>query len=211
MKNKKYERFFGGLYRRNEIFLWLSAGIFFASVFIGYIFSGALDQILGSILGGLKKKITEGKVQLNTLSLFTNNLLVALAIYAGGVTIGIGTAYFLIWNGAFFGYAASQYPPLSNFLILTVPHGIFEIAGIIISGAAGFRLASAVFHILDNITKIKSDISLKDQLNYILELNSDELKESVVLFAIAAGLLLLAAFIEANLTIIFANYIKGLI
>ncbi len=208
MENKKYDRFFGGLYRRNEKLLLLSAGIFFGSVFIGYIFSGALDQILGSVLSGLKKKVTEGEIKLTTVSIFTNNFLVALSIYAGGVTVGLGTIFLLISQGTFLGYAASQYP-LSNFLILTVPHGIFEITGIIIAGAAGFRLASSVIHILINITKIKSDISVRNQLNYILELNSDELKESLVLFAIATVLILLAAIIEANFTIAWANYIRG--
>lgn len=207
MDNKRYDRFFGGLYQRNEIFILLSAGIFFASMFIGYIFSGALDQILGGVLKGLEKKVTEGELEINTISLFLNNIKVAIFVYVG---MGVFTAIFLIVNGAFIGYAASQYP-LSDFLILTIPHGIFEITGIIIAGAAGFRLASAVIHIIMDIIQIKSDISLRNQLNYILELNSDELKESLALFAIAAGLILLAAFIEANFTITWAIYIKSLL
>jgi stage II sporulation protein M len=205
MDNKRYNRFFGGLYRRNENFILLSAVIFFASMFIGYIFSGALEQILGGVLKGLEKKVTEGELEINTISLFLNNIKVAIFIYVG---MGVFTAIFLISNGAFIGYAASQYP-LGDFLILTIPHGIFEIAGIIVAGAAGFRLASSVIHILTDIIQIKSDISIRNQLNYILELNSDELKESLVLFAIAVGLILLAAFIEANLTLVWAKYIRS--
>ncbi len=210
LKKDKYDGFFGGLYKRNETFLMLSTMIFLVSMFAGYAFSGALDQVLGSLLGDLKRRITEGNLKLTTSSIFENNLKVAFYIYGGGLILGLITVGYLIVNGAFLGYAAAKYP-LGDFVIFTIPHGIPEIIGIIISGAAGFRLASCVLHILKDITHIKSDISFVGQLKYVLEIHSDEFVESLKLFGIAVVFLIIAAFIEANLSIPWGRYIQSVL
>lgn len=210
MEKDRHSGFFGGLYRRNESFLAISAGIFLGSLIVGYLFSGFLDTILGPQLQNLQKQASEGIVRLETLSLFEHNVIIALGIYVGGFAVGAITAILLVGNGAFIGYAASQYP-IYSFLIFTIPHGIFEVTGIIISGAAGFRLASGVFRFLDGITKLKRTISIRNQLGYLLEANMDEFKDSLSLFAIAVVLLLIAAFIEANLTVAWGQYIQSLL
>ena len=210
LKKDKHEGFFGGLYKRNETFLMLSTMIFLVSMFVGYAFSGVLDQVLGSVLGDLKRRLTEGELKLTTFSIFANNLHVAFLIYVGGLIVGFFTVFYLIVNGAFLGYAAAKYP-LGDFVIFTIPHGIPEIIGIIISGAAGFRLASCVIHILKDITHIRSDISFIGQFKYILEIHADEFVESLKLFGIAVVFLIVAAFIEANLSIPWGRYIQGVL
>ena len=210
LKKEKYDGFFGGIYKRNEIFLVLSAGILLISIFLGYALASILSPVLGAIFGDFKNKVVQGQIQLTTLSLFTNNLKVALFIYVGGLLFGSVTAIYLIINGLFIGYAGTQFP-ITDYILYTIPHGIPELIGIIISGAAGFRLASCIYHIFQGLTHMKSDISRSNQFKYIIELNIDEFWESVKLMAIAVVFLIVAAFIEANLSIAWGNYIKSVI
>jgi len=209
MRKDGQSDFFIGLYKRNETILLLSAVILLGSMVIGYILSGLLDPILGGVFEGFRNSVTEGTIQLTTLSIFTNNFKVAIVIYITGLTLGIVSAYFLLFQGIFTGYVASKYY-LPNFLIYTIPHGIFEVTAIIIAGAAGFRLASGFFNFLKGISKMNDRIPIKSQLGYLLEANADEFKDSLKLFIIAVVILFIAAIIEANFTIPFGNYIRSI-
>ncbi|MDI9437641.1 MAG: stage II sporulation protein M [Euryarchaeota archaeon] len=208
MARDKYESYIGGLYRRNERFLIISTVIFFASMFIGYALSGMLAWIMGGVLDNMKRQVGQGELKLTTLSIFLNNFKVILYLYGGGLVLGIITTYLLFYNGVFIGYAASQYP-LSNFIVYTIPHGIFEIVGIIVSGAAGFKLAGVVVDIIKGLRHIQPEMSRSNQFNYLLKVYYDDFKESLVLLSIAVILLLIGAFIEANFTLTWANYVTG--
>jgi len=210
LKKEKYDGFFGGLYKRNETFLMLSTTILLISILMGYALASVLSPVLGSIFGDFKRRVVQGQIQLTTISIFSNNLKVALFIYVGGLLFGSVTALYLITNGLFIGYAGTQFP-LGDYILFTIPHGILELIGIIISGAAGFRLASCVYHIFQGLTNMKSDISRANQFKYILEINMDEFWESIKLLAIAIVFLIVAAFIEANLSIAWGNYIKSVL
>ena len=210
LKKEKYDGFFGGLYKRNETFLMLSTAILLISILMGYALASVLSPVLGSIFGDFKRRVVQGQIQLTTISIFSNNLKVALFIYVGGLLFGSVTAIYLIINGLFIGYAGTQFP-ITDYILFTMPHGIPELIGIIISGAAGFRLASCIYHIFQGLTHMKSDISRSNQFKYIIELNIDEFWESMKLMAIAVVFLIVAAFIEANLSIAWGNYIKSVI
>jgi Uncharacterized membrane protein len=206
----QHHGFFTGLYKRNEMLLIASAFIFFASMFAGYFLSGMMDQLLSGTLKSLKEGVNNGQIKLTTLSIFANNIKIAFLIYGGGIIFGIFTVGYLLFNGLFIGYAASKFV-IGDFILYTLPHGIFEIAGIIIAGAAGFRLASCVIQIIKDLTNMRKYMPVSDQIGHILSLNYDEFKESLALFVIAAVLIFIAAIIEANFTIAWASYIKGII
>ncbi|MBU4534951.1 MAG: stage II sporulation protein M, partial [Euryarchaeota archaeon] len=131
IKKEKYESTLHALYRRNEKFLGLSALIFFGSMFMGFFLSGLFSFFLEGLLRDFERNIAQGKIQLNTLSLFTHNLRIILFLYGGGILLGSFTIIFLFINGSFIGYFASKVP-LGNLAILTVPHGIFEVLSILI-------------------------------------------------------------------------------
>lgn len=204
----KHSGFFMGLLSRNEIFFWASVLLFFGPLIISYLFAGLLDSILSPVLNNFQQKINDGTIKLETVSLFINNTAVATYIYFGGLLVGIVTALLLIINGAFIGYVASKVP-LGDFIIFTLPHGIFEITGIILAGTAGFKLASIVWHFLNDVTKIKRTISIKTQIAYLLKANYSDFKDSLALFIMAVILLIIAAFIEANLSIVWGQYIQS--
>lgn len=210
LKKEKYDGFFGGLYKRNETYLMLSTTITLVSILLGFAFAGILSPLLGSIFSDLKRQVVTGQIKLTTFSIFTNNLQVALVIYGGGLLFGTITAGWLFMQGLFIGYAGTQFS-LGDYIIFTIPHGIPEILGLIIAGAGGFRLASCVLHIFQGLTHMRLDISRRNQFNYIIELNIDEFWESLKLLVIAVIFLLVAAFIEANLTIPWGTFIKSVI
>jgi stage II sporulation protein M len=208
MAKERYEGLISGLYNRNETFFMLSAMMFIASIFIGYAFAGMLEPLLGKMLGDFKRRLVQGDLQLTTLSLFANNIKIALMIYGGGLSLGVFTAFFLISNGVFIGYTAAQFQ-LGDFIIYTLPHGVFELLGIIIAGAAGFKLANILLNILKGVLKLQSDFSMSNQIKYLLEANWDEFKDTLVMIAIATVLILIGAIIEANFTLSWASYMKG--
>ncbi len=208
--NEEFHGFFWGLYKRNELLLIISAAIFIGSMFIGYFLSGFLDQILASTLRSFKDSISKGQIQLTTVSIFTNNLMIALKIYGVGLFFGVFTIIILATQGLFIGYVASKFN-IGDFIIYTAPHGIFELSGIIIAGTAGLRLASSIINIIRDILEMRRYMPVGAQLKKILDMNYPEFKESLVLFAISALLILIGAFIEANFTIPWGNFIKGII
>jgi stage II sporulation protein M len=199
-----------GIFTRNQYFLLLSTILFLSSLFIGYAFSGFLDQFLDAMLNDFKRRISQGELKITTLSLFANNIKIALLIYAGGIFLGVGTVIYLLLNGLFIGYTAAQFP-LGTFIIFTIPHGILEILGILIAGTAGFRLANIVFNIMSEITHLQSDFSISSQIKYIFESKKSDFKDSLMLIAIAAVLIFIAAVIEANFTISWGHYILNLL
>jgi stage II sporulation protein M len=210
MARERFEGLLGGLYRRNESYLLISAMIFIVSLLLGYAFAGMLEPVLGSVLGDLKRRISQGELKLTTLSIFANNLKVAFIIYAGGIILGAITVIYLFVNGAIIGYTAAQFS-IGDFIIYTAPHGVFEMLGLIIAAAGGFRLANVVLNLMRGLLHLQTDFSMTSQVKYLLEVNQDDFKDSLALFGIAVILLLIAAFIEANLTIIWANYMKTIL
>ncbi|HVS35340.1 MAG TPA: stage II sporulation protein M [Gemmataceae bacterium] len=86
--------------------------------------------------------------------LFTHNLSVTLIAFALGVTLGIGTVWFMFENGLMLGVLgavfleAEQNRPghgyFMTFITGIVPHGVLELPACFIGGAAGLFLAQAM-------------------------------------------------------------------
>ncbi len=79
--------------------------------------------------------------------IMTNNLSVAFATFASGITVGIGTLYMMIFNGLLMGvigmacWLSGMSLQLWSFV---APHGVLELPAIFIAGGAGFRLAAGL-------------------------------------------------------------------
>ena len=106
---------------------------------------------------------------------------------------------------------------------MTVPHGIFEITALLIATTGGFVLLSFVLHFLWNIISPDysyldifdpyfSDvkITLKQRFYAAFKKNQNKLKESFIFLCLAVILLIIAAFIEANITVPLANWLFSL-
>lgn len=124
--------------------------------------------------------------------------------------VGIIPAGVLSFNGfiigAFFGYLINHSYVTAigtinarDFLIYTLPHGIFEIPGLIIAGTAGFRLTTIIIELIKNTIN-------KNPKNF----NNWKIKDSLSLFMVSIILILIAASIEANITPTLGNLLTGL-
>jgi uncharacterized membrane protein SpoIIM required for sporulation len=72
-----------------------------------------------------------------------NNIGVAFQCFAGGLFAGLGTVFFLVYNGAFGGAVAGYLTERglsSTFYSFVATHSAFEITAIVLSGTAGLRL-----------------------------------------------------------------------
>jgi uncharacterized membrane protein SpoIIM required for sporulation len=76
-----------------------------------------------------------------------NNITIAFQCFAGGLFAGLGSLFYLAWNGAFSGavggYLAAR-GLSSTFYAFIVTHSAFELTAIVLAGAAGLRLGHAL-------------------------------------------------------------------
>lgn len=76
-----------------------------------------------------------------------NNISVAFRTFASGLFYGIGTGFFLIYNGALFGAVAGHLTNVgfdTPFFTFVIAHGSFELTAIVLAGAAGIKLGYAI-------------------------------------------------------------------
>jgi uncharacterized membrane protein SpoIIM required for sporulation len=76
-----------------------------------------------------------------------NNIGVSFQCFAGGLFAGLGTLFFLAYNGAFAGALAgylAQRGLSSTFFSFVATHSAFELTAIVLSGAAGLRIGHSL-------------------------------------------------------------------
>ena len=206
----KYKNFFMNLYKRNKRVLIASLIIFFAFVLIGGIgpyLSSSFNHLMTDLIGNYLS-ILERMAKLNTLSLFINNSNNAfVTAYIYGIFFGITSAIDLIYLGIINGFTIVKYPIMIFYLL---PHALFEIPAYIIAAAAGFKLSITTLNIIWDGLHIKKDNPVGGQVNKILSVNYLKFRDSLTLFIIAIFLLVIAAIIEANISIVIGNYITGM-
>jgi uncharacterized membrane protein SpoIIM required for sporulation len=114
-----------------------------------------------------------------------NNIGVAFQCYAGGLFAGLGSLFYLAFNGAFAGalggYLAGR-GLSSTFFSFVATHSAFELTAIVMSGAAGLRIGHGLIA-PGRQTRTASLVAAA--------------RESVTIVYGAAVLLLLAAAVEA--------------
>jgi uncharacterized membrane protein SpoIIM required for sporulation len=82
-----------------------------------------------------------------TTRVFTNNIGVTLAAFAGGITGGVLTALALLYNGLLLGVVGGLMGSAGNgrgFVDLVTAHGVLEISCILVAGTAGLSLGWAL-------------------------------------------------------------------
>lgn len=80
-------------------------------------------------------------------SIIANNVQVSLAAFAFGITLGIGTALILLFNGIALGGVAAVFAAKgvgSVLLGFVAPHGVLELSAIAIAGGAGLLVGGGV-------------------------------------------------------------------
>lgn len=76
-----------------------------------------------------------------------NNVGIAFQCFASGLAAGLGSIFFLVYNGALFGAIAGYLTERGlgdTFYSFVVTHGAFELTAIALSGAAGLKLGASL-------------------------------------------------------------------
>ena len=82
-----------------------------------------------------------------SIGIFVNNIQVTFLAYAGGITLGLLTAYVLATNGILLGAVAGLATGAGNggdLLRLIVGHGVLELSCIAVTAAAGLRVGWSI-------------------------------------------------------------------
>lgn len=184
-------------------------------MFLGYLFAPYISAALNPMVDSFRDRVQSGDIKLTYDSIFFNNVYVGIMLYCGAIVFGLSTASILIINGLFIGYYATQIQ-LDSFLLLTLPHGIIEIPTIIITGASGFimfKFLIEFFHDIinpkiskDQTQNINIKLGIKNRIINSTNGHADKITQSLSLLGLSVVLLLIAAFIEAYLTIPIANF-----
>ncbi|HRJ52477.1 MAG TPA: stage II sporulation protein M [Candidatus Thiothrix moscowensis] len=114
-----------------------------------------------------------------------NNTGIGFQVFAGGLLYGIGSLFFLLYNGLVIGAVAghlTQIGYIETFWGFVAGHSAFELTAIVLSGAAGFKLAQALVM-----------PGRKARLLALLDNSQDAIK---IVYG-AATLFIMAAFVEA--------------
>lgn len=114
-----------------------------------------------------------------------NNIGIGFQCFASGLFLGLGSVFFLAFNGALGGAVAGYLTARGhgeNFYSFVVTHAAFELTAIVLAGAAGLRLGHALL--------------APGRLSR-LEALKQAARESIVLVYGVFGLLLVAAGVEA--------------
>lgn len=114
-----------------------------------------------------------------------NNVGISFRTFAAGVPFGLGTIFFLSYNGMFMGALAAHLTKIgfsSTFWPFVIGHGAFELTAIVLAGQAGLKLGRAV---------------LKPGRRSRLASLAAEARESLGLVYGFATMLFIAAFLEA--------------
>jgi uncharacterized membrane protein SpoIIM required for sporulation len=91
--------------------------------------------------------IDTGNLAAFSAMLWTHNVTVTLMVFALGITLGLGTAWLVFYNGVTTGALMAVFweaGQLKAFATGILPHGVLEIPAALLGGAAGFVLAAGV-------------------------------------------------------------------
>lgn len=145
------------VFQRNMRYVILSLLITVAGGALGSVLTMARTQFMRTMLGPQMvatierhEMWTQSVVSIApaaSSAIMTNNLSVCFATFAGGITFGALTLYSLFFNGLLLGVigvACQQHGMAVDLWSFVAPHGSLELPSIILSGAAGLRLAHGV-------------------------------------------------------------------
>jgi stage II sporulation protein M len=178
-------------FKSNRVPFILSMVVYFIGFLLGmlviyFIGPNALNQMSHMDPVGVTHTL-QGEP--TTLKLIQNNCLMILILLSGSFLFGLSTLINMLFNGYVFGMtivSVLQVTSLTKVLLLTVPHAIIELPATWFAGAAGFKIPYELV------------LYLADKKNYIF--NKKEITDFLTLATIAILLIIVAAFVEANIT-----------
>jgi uncharacterized membrane protein SpoIIM required for sporulation len=187
--------------RRDAAYVWIAAATFFVPTFVvGLLVYWRAELILSvvspetaSMFEDMYSPAAESIGRTRTADTdwmmfgyyIRNNIGVAFQCFAGGLFAGLGSLFFLAYNGAFGGALAGYLTERglsSTFYSFVATHSAFELTAIVLSGAAGIRIGHA-WLAPGRLRRVQSLVSAAGQT-------------AIILYGVI-GMLLIAAAVEA--------------
>ena len=188
---------------------------FYAIFFVSFILSAALagghmENVIDDIpdsSGGSK----DGNV--TATELFLHNELGGIEVYIASILFGIPAIIEIIYNGVSLGLTGallSHFMPKGwiQYIIYLIPHGIFEFTAMVIQSVAGILLFLFIVDFLKGLIRSEKN-GFKEKVIFSYEENNKRFIQSLVLMIFGTILLLIAAPIEAYVSIPLSNFILG--
>ena len=189
--------------------------VFYAIFFISFILSAALagghmENVIDDTpdsAGGSK----DGNV--TATELFLHNELGGIEVYIASILFGIPAIIEIIYNGVSLGLTGallSHFMPKGwiQYIIYLIPHGIFEFTAMVIQSVAGILLFLFIVDFLKGLIRSEKN-GFKEKVIFSYEENNKRFIQSLVLMIFCTILLLIAAPIEAYVSIPLSNFILG--
>ena len=190
-----------GFLQRNKKLLLISLAIFIFPALLGAAVT--LEK-----MGGNYGLISENLYQMSQagyaspingvdgVEIFFHNLSVDIMVVLGGLLFSVISVILVAYNGFIIGCPFGTDLLFASASIL--PHSILEYPASIFTLVAAFL-----------ITKLEIQMIKTRSFRPVLEENKIILKDILVLIVISVILLIIAAFIEGNLTVPFVNWVYG--
>ena len=154
---------FPSIVRAEAKYIWTAHALFYVPfglmMLAGWFFPSALYAVLDpeSLRNAERmydpaiNPMAEGRASESDLMMFAhyiqNNIGVAFRTFAGGVLVGLGSGFFLVYNGLVIGcvFAHLTRNGLDEQLYpFVVGHGAFELTAIVFAGAAGLKVGLSI-------------------------------------------------------------------
>lgn len=190
------------LVRREWLVLLLSGLLFFGSFFAILIAIQIEPELVYSVIDGSQvagmeemydpartSRVGREREADSDVMMFgfyiKNNTGIGFQVFAGGLLYGLGSLFFLLYNGLVIGAVAGHLTQIGyteTFWGFVAGHSAFELTAIVLSGAAGFKLAQALI--------------MPGRKSRLLALRDNAQDATGIVYG-SATLFIMAAFVEA--------------
>jgi stage II sporulation protein M len=165
------------------LILGMAAGFFLAS------FSPVPKPEIVESLGGTARFLLGLPRFLLALGIFVNNSVKTFLVIVSGILLGVVPILFVLANGFAIGFLlhlSTESTGLVNSLLAVVPHGVFELPGVLLGASIGLLLGTRAIKRLWGKSESKLGLELGQGLRFF--------------WSVIVPLLLLGAFVEAFIT-----------
>ena len=198
-----YYLFFGfpQTLRSNARYVWLATAFFVLPGFLFFFLCLTTDDVIYSLISYEQVQDFEHMYEPDAKSFgrkresdtdiymfcyyIQHNISISFQTFAGGVVFGLGSLFFLIYNGIYMGAIAGHLTQIGftdTFFPFVVGHGAFELTAIALAGAAGLKLGWSLIS-PGNLTRLNA-LKVAAQ-------------EAVIIIYGSTVMLIIAAFVEA--------------
>ena len=185
-----------------KIYFLLALLLMIAGFLIGLVFADIFQPVMDMLLNNMANSSIPNVSEFQQI--LSNNVKANILVILGGILFSIFSAFSLLLNAILIGYVASTIP-FARFVLLVVPHGIFEIPAILLAGSTAFMITHVIIRCIKGI--FSKDLTLREEFS-----KSRNLIEAIIVsIIIILVLLVIAAFIEANITVGIAKFILSFI